>query len=205
MGKGGKATKEPSAKKAAKEGLLQKSGAATPQFKLVLGEIFRRFDKDGDDALCFSELDAFAKESQTGSLTAEDQAQLRVLFDCNAKGDLTLKGFEQMYLVQTNHQPDDTWKDLEKLGYAKSLELLTPPGEAEAAAAAKELAKAQTAELMAALAELKVAPESAAANRRVGFALEAMGREAQAQKSFAKAEELDGTASMAAISIEDQD
>ena len=44
--------KAPSAKKAAKEGLVKKNGDLEDTFKAVLGEIFRRFDKDGDGALC---------------------------------------------------------------------------------------------------------------------------------------------------------
>ena len=53
-------------------------------------------------------------------------------------------------------------------------------------------------ELRAALTELKEAPESAASHRRVGHALEALGRKEAAQKEFKNADELEST-------VDDQD
>ena len=44
---------------------------------------------------------------------------------------------------------------------------------------------------MAALSELKLQPESAAVNRRVGTAFETMGKKEAAQKNFDKADELE--------------
>ena len=188
MGKGGKG-KPVSEKKAAKEGLVEKNGSATRPFQAVLAEIFRRFDKDRDGVWNMAELDAFARASQTGNITKEDRTQLGTMFDVDAKGDLTPKGFEQMYLMQTAHDPMDVWKDLERLGYSKSLELLGDEQGASLDAAAE---KSRKEELMAALSALKLEPESAAAHRRVGAALTALGRAEAAQKSLAKATELEG-------------
>ena len=65
MGKGGKGEKPLSAKKQALIGLVEKNGSATPAFKAVLGEIFRKYDKDKDGSLSSSELATFAEESGT--------------------------------------------------------------------------------------------------------------------------------------------
>ena len=186
-------------KKAAKQGLVEKNGALTHGFRMVLGEVFRQFDVDGDGALNEAELECFAVSSGTGEkIDGDERKQLGVLFDVDKSGNITKKGFEQMYLMQTSHQPEDVWRDLQKLGYSKSLELKDPAKADEEAAkeAAKEeaaaLQAARSEEMKAALAELKLNQDSAVAHRRVGNALEALGRNEAAAKSFLKASELDG-------------
>lgn len=195
----GKGKSEVSGKKAAKQGLVEKNGSLTEPFRKVLGEVFRRFDVDKDGSLSPAELEAFAVASGTGSKIDEDERkQLGVLFDADKSGNITKKGFEQMYMMQVGHNADDVWRDVEKLGYTKSLELLDPAAAEteEAKEAEKAEAAARQAELMeemkAALMELKVNQESAGAHRRMGEALEALGRSEAAAKSFLKASELDG-------------
>jgi len=188
--------KAPSAKKAAKEGLVKKNGDLEDTFKAVLGEIFRRFDKDGDGALCEAELEEFATTSGSGKNVAEDRAQLQSYFDCNSKGDLTYKGFEQMYTMQIGHEAETTWKDLEQLGYKKPLALLDPE-----AASAEALAKAKMDELRNALTDLKLAPSAPKAHRRAGDALQALGRTEAAQREYAQAEALEKAPS----TVDDQD
>ena len=196
-------------KKAAKQGLVEKNGALTVPFRMVLGEVFRRFDVDGDGALNESELESFAVSSGTGEkIDGDERKQLGVLFEVDKAGNITKKGFEQMYLMQVSHQPEDVWRDLEKLGYDKSLELKDPAKADEEAA--KEAAKAEADALQAArmeemkeaLTELKLNQDSAAAHRRVGEALEALGRNEAAAKSFLKASELDGVVE---TTVDDQD
>ena len=235
MGKGGKGEKKAEGgKRAAKQGLVEKNGACTDQFRAVLREIFRRFDCDRDGALSMGELEEFARASGTGSQIQRDEhkqvsppsrppdpsptlpcpahrpprahpsrRQLSALFDTDARGNLTLKGFEQMYLMQTNHQPDDTWRDLEKLGYDRSsLALLHPEAVEEDAASPEALQAARMEEMRAALTELKVDGESASAHRRMGRALDALGRTEAAQREYAQAESLE---SKAASTIDEQD
>lgn len=197
MGKGGNEVFQPTEKKKLtkaemkdlKQGLIEKNGDLSKQLKAVLGEIFTRFDADGDGALSRQELETFANTSQTGSNLSEDEIkQLGTFFDTNDKGQLTRKGFEQMYLMQSGSQPDDTWKDLKTLGYSKSLELLgtTAPPPVKAPPAAQAMDSLRTA-----LAELKVSPDSASAHRRVGVCLQELGREEAAKKSFAAADDID--------------
>ena len=194
MGKGGH---KPKPKQAAKAGLVEKNGALSPRFRAVLAEIFKRFDADGDGALGMPELEAFAKASGTGTVTAEDQRQLGKLFDADANGNLTLKGFCDMYLMQTNHNAEDTWRDLVRLGYSKELEVLNA-----SETSTEDLTKIRMDEMRAALAELKDAPDSASAHRRVGGALEALGRADAAQKEYRQADELEAKANS---TVEEQD
>jgi hypothetical protein len=193
MGKGGN-KKAPSAKAASKAGLVEKNGALSPKFKAVLAEIFARFDKDRDGVLSIEELDAFGASSGTGSLDAEERKmmQLGTFFDTDAKGNLTLKGFEQMYLMQTNHNGADTWRDLEKLGYSRMLERRTEEGATQGDS--EDLTKLRMDEMRAALIALKEDPDSADAHRRVGTALEALGRVDAAKKEFGVADELEARA-----------
>ena len=195
MGKGGLDSKAKPSKaelKAAKVGLLEKNGDLTKQMKLVLGEIFTRFDADGDDALSQAELEAFAVASKTGEGINEDEIkQLGTFFDTDPKGNLTRKGFEQMYLMQSNSQPDDTWRDLKALGYSKALDLLgiTSPPRAEKPPNPSPTEAMN--ELREALSELKLAPEKASAHRRVGVCLQQLGRDEAAKREFDQAEELE--------------
>lgn len=205
MGKGGETKKPTKAEtKAAKQGLMEKNGDLTKQLKAVLREVFDRFDADRDGALNKKELEAFAVASKTGENLSQDEIkQLGTFFDTNANGDLTHKGFEQMYLMQTASTPEDTWRDIKALGYEKTLELLgTSPAPAPAAPPSADAMS----ELREALAELKLKPEEASAHRRVGVCLQQLGREENAKKSFAQAEELEKkAAALAASTVEDID
>jgi hypothetical protein len=49
--------------------------------------------------------------------------------DLNSKGYLTLKGFLQMYNLQTSSEPEETWKDLQKHGYDTQLKLVASRNE----------------------------------------------------------------------------
>ena len=126
---------------------------------------------------------------------AEDRAQLQSYFDCNSKGDLTYKGFEQMYTMQIGHEAETTWKDLEQLGYKKPLALLDPE-----AASAEALAKAKMDELRNALTDLKLAPSAPKAHRRAGDATGARPHRGRAAQ-YAQAEALEKAPS----TVDDQD
>jgi hypothetical protein len=193
-------------KKSAKAGLVEKNGELCPKFKVVLREVFQRFDVDRDEALSLKELEAFAAVTSSGDINRDELRQLGNYFDVNAKGDLTLKGFEQMYLMQTNHQPADTWRDLKLLGYPESLEPFNVGAgnpelgdghcskDVNAPSTPSKVDAEAMNELRAALVELKENADSAAAHRRVGLALKGVGRDAAAEKSLQKARELDKAA-----------
>ena len=93
------------AERAKSNGLLAANGGISDKFKAVLGEIFQRFDADRDNALSLKELEDFAVASRSGGDLVQDELrQLGKFFDTDAKGNITLKGFEQMYLMQTGQQ-----------------------------------------------------------------------------------------------------
>ena len=174
------------AAKGAKAGLLQSNGALTPEFQTVLREIFGTYDKDCDGALSLEELETFATASKSGEkINDAELKQLGTFFETNSKGWLTLKGFEQMYIMQTQQTASDVWRDLQNLGYKPSLELL---GTGPIAQPPKTV---DPEELRAALVALKTDAESPAAHRRVGEALKGMGRDEAAARSFKQAEEIE--------------
>jgi len=208
MGKGGKGAEKKTEKVSLKTGLIERN-ALTPAFRSVLREVFNRFDLNQDKALCRDELEGFAKATQSGSEIGKDELkQLGQFFDTNTKGNLTLKGFEQMYLMQTNQQPEDTWRDLKNLGYSKSLELLGNRGTAGTGTGGTAVdmdttTKAAMDEMRAALGELKLAPDSAGAHRRVAAALDALGRPEAAAKERRTADELEQKAAESTVAEQD--
>ena len=154
----------------------------TDKFRIVLREVFERFDEDKDGGLSREELQNFAVAANAGSDLEDDEVeQLQQFFETNDKGHLTLKGFFQMYHMQTMARSSDTWKDMQRLGYLASLDREDgkplPTGEAPPEKPALEQKpavdqKVLMEELRTALSEMKVQPESAAAHRRVGNALQ---------------------------------
>ena len=150
----------------------------TDKFRIVLREVFERFDEDKDGVLNREELQNFAVAANAGSDLEDDEVeQLQQFFECNDKGHLTMKGFFQMYHMQTSSRSSDTWKDMQRLGYLPSLDREDgkplPTGEEALPEKPVVDEKALMEELRTALAEMKVQPETAAAHRRVGTALQA--------------------------------
>ena len=184
-------------KKDKSSGLLASNGGLSDKFRAVLREVFARFDADTDGALSLKELEQFAVASKSGGdLSLDELKQLGKFFDTDIKGNITLKGFEQMYQMQTAQQAADTWRDLTNLGYTKSLDTLGPP---PSIATPVKAAGEGMEELRSALAQLKTDPDNAAHNRRVGYALKAMGRDEAAAKSLAKADELENNQAQSTV------
>lgn len=101
--------------------MLVKNGVMTKEFYQTLTTIFSHFDKDKDGALNTKEIDAFWKEVNGEPI---DDAALTFLsqnFDKNKDGFITLQGFLELYLSQTAGSADETWKDLQKLGFDMKL------------------------------------------------------------------------------------
>ena len=102
----------------------------TDKFRIVLREVFERFDEDKDGVLNREELQNFAVAANAGSDLEDDEVeQLQQFFECNDKGHLTMKGFFQMYHMQTSSRSSDTWKDMQRLGVPSELR----PGRRQAA------------------------------------------------------------------------
>jgi len=213
----GKKAKEAKSEKKAQ---LLEGDWISERFQVVLSEVFDQFDVDGDGSLSRGELSAFSVAANAGTeLDADEIEQLRQFFETDKNGNLTRKGFFQMYQMQTQARSGDTWKDLKRLGYTPGLERqdgapirASKPVEKAAPAAADAARPADQAglmdELRSALAELKLQPEAPAVHRRVGEAFRALGREEAAAKSFQQAEEFAAAAPKASTpetSIDEND
>ncbi|RKP08082.1 hypothetical protein THASP1DRAFT_16140 [Thamnocephalis sphaerospora] len=97
----------------------------TPACEAALKEIFHRFDKDGDGALSDAELAAFATATNGEPFDEATLEEIRDNFDVTEAGALTLRGFIELYTLQTTSEPEETWNDLRKHGYNDQLELVS--------------------------------------------------------------------------------
>ncbi|EGG22411.1 hypothetical protein DFA_04532 [Cavenderia fasciculata] len=93
----------------------------------ALKEIFARYDKDGDGALSIEELNAFAIGCNGQAFDQDSIESIQESFDVtdDDKQYLTLKGFMEMYLLQSSAEPEETWKDIKKHGYNTDFKLTT--------------------------------------------------------------------------------
>ncbi|KAF9573218.1 hypothetical protein EC968_008856 [Mortierella alpina] len=104
--------------------LVEEDGALTPECEAALVAIFERYDVDKDGALNNAELDAFARDTNGDVFDEDTRTEITEFLDLDSNGHLTLKGFLQMYNLQTSSDPDETWKDLQKHGYDTKLKLV---------------------------------------------------------------------------------
>eukprot|EP00310_Coccolithus_braarudii_P020920 CAMPEP_0183341156 /NCGR_PEP_ID=MMETSP0164_2-20130417/7447_1 /TAXON_ID=221442 /ORGANISM="Coccolithus pelagicus ssp braarudi, Strain PLY182g" /LENGTH=242 /DNA_ID=CAMNT_0025511391 /DNA_START=193 /DNA_END=921 /DNA_ORIENTATION=- len=189
------------------------------ELQAVLTAIFHRFDVDSDGALNAYEVQSYTRTCNGGEGLDDDELeQMRQYFDKDGDGNLTLRGFFQMYHLQTQARPVDTWNDLKALGYNKALQPVTadavadserrasgaekgsvqPPATALAPAAeaptmgeVEQVAAKE--ELRASLVGVQEHPEGPEAHRRVAAALQALGRGDAANRSLRQAEALEAS------------
>ncbi|KAI8830842.1 hypothetical protein BC829DRAFT_494641 [Chytridium lagenaria] len=127
----------PAIKKVKRTPLIGDQDQLTTQVVAALLEIFGRFDDDNDAALSREELEAFAIATNGEKFEEEAVNELKKSFNVDANGNLTRRGFLEMYQLQTLSDPDETWRDLIKHGYSVKLQLIrratatpTPTGRA---------------------------------------------------------------------------
>ncbi|GJJ77318.1 hypothetical protein EMPS_09677 [Entomortierella parvispora] len=109
--------------------LTDEDGALTQACEDALVAIFEKYDVDKDGALSNAELDAFAKDTNGDVFDEDTRTEITEFLDLDDKGQLTKKGFLQMYNLQTSSEPEETWKDLQKHGYDSSLKLVASRSE----------------------------------------------------------------------------
>ena len=95
-------------------------GDLSERIKEIFAEIFDRFDIDKDGALDDVELDNFVLKCSGRVFSQEEKNDILENFDINDKKQLKKSGFIQMYSLQTMSEPEETWKDLQSLGYSLS-------------------------------------------------------------------------------------
>ena len=94
----------------------------------VLKDVFKRFDVDKDDALNVDELQTFARACGNSAGFSDDElAEMREHLQCRDDGALLEDGFIGMYALQTLSEPDETWRDLQALGYDDKLQKADKP------------------------------------------------------------------------------
>lgn len=76
-----------------------------------------------------ADLDAFSAVTNGAVLPEESKDEIREFLDTDDDGNLTLRGFIEMYHLQSDNEPEETWKDLGKLGFDDSLEYKADPEE----------------------------------------------------------------------------
>jgi len=110
-----------------------------PGAEKALTEIFNRFDSNKDGAWNIADSQQFAVATNGKPFTTEELNEILQHFERGESGGWTTKGFLQFYHLQSSSHPDETWKDLIKLGYNKDFELTEKAKKeiAERAAAAK--------------------------------------------------------------------
>jgi hypothetical protein len=112
-----------------------------PAAEGALEEIFRRFDsthkgkataqegaeeeRTPRDSLCWtlSDTQSFARTTNGKEFSTEELMEIKENLTHDSEGRLTLQGFLDFYHLQTTSHPDETWKDLKKLGYDHQLQL----------------------------------------------------------------------------------
>ncbi|CAO3679542.1 unnamed protein product [Umbelopsis vinacea] len=92
--------------------LLDDEDNFAPRFEQVLEEIFKRFDKDNKGSWTTQELNDFATQTNGKPFDKDTLEEIETFFEVTEEGNLTTNGFMQMYHLQTQNDPDETWKDL---------------------------------------------------------------------------------------------
>ncbi|OCH95015.1 hypothetical protein OBBRIDRAFT_746532 [Obba rivulosa] len=75
-------------------------------------------------------LDAWARDTNGQPFDDATKEELLEFMDVTDDGGLTFKGFVQIYQLQTENDEEETWSDLSKHGFDRSLKLVTTRREA---------------------------------------------------------------------------
>lgn len=79
---------------------------------------------DATDVWTEADLDAFSTVTNGAALPQESKKEIKEFLDTDQDANLTLRGFIEMYHLQSDNEPEETWKDLEKLGFDDTLEYM---------------------------------------------------------------------------------
>ncbi|KAJ1031849.1 hypothetical protein NDA13_002235 [Ustilago tritici] len=84
------------------------------------------------DVLTEADLDRFSSVANGAALPQESKDEIKEFLDTDEEGNLSFRGFVEMYHLQSDNDPEETWKDLDKLGFDDQLEYKGGDGEADA-------------------------------------------------------------------------
>ncbi|KAJ7273624.1 hypothetical protein B0H12DRAFT_1007756 [Mycena haematopus] len=69
-------------------------------------------------------LDAWARDTNGAPFSSETKEELIEFLDVTDAGELTFKGFLQIYQLQTENDEEETWRDLSNHGFDRRLRLV---------------------------------------------------------------------------------
>jgi len=93
----------------------------TPECESLLKEIFETFDLDKDGYWNEKEMDSYFSKTNGKKLSSDDYKEIIESFDVNAKNELSLRGFYELYHLQTLNYKDETINDFLKIYDEKTL------------------------------------------------------------------------------------
>jgi len=124
--------------------LLDDEGAISEKFERCLKHIFVKYCTPSptglgndsremkslltpaEDAYLTPEaLDRWATDTNGSPFTPEAKDELKEFLDVTDDGNLTFKGFIQIYQLQTENDEEESWRDLSKHGFDRNLSLVT--------------------------------------------------------------------------------
>ncbi|KAN0066207.1 hypothetical protein ACQY0O_000301 [Thecaphora frezii] len=76
------------------------------------------------DVLTSSDLDAFALATNGAPFPEEAKEEIQEYLDTDDDDNLTFRGFCEMFHLQSDNEPQETWKDLRKCGFNDELEFV---------------------------------------------------------------------------------
>ncbi|CAE6433359.1 unnamed protein product [Rhizoctonia solani] len=115
------------------------------QFEAALAHIFHKYSKPSESTdlnktptktrpqhlsytsgvLTEAGLDAWARDTTGLSWSADTKEELRSTLDVNERGELTFRGFVQIYQLQAESDEAETWRDLSAHGFDRDLNLVS--------------------------------------------------------------------------------
>eukprot|EP01090_Pellita_catalonica_P010315 TRINITY_DN2176_c0_g5_i2.p1 TRINITY_DN2176_c0_g5~~TRINITY_DN2176_c0_g5_i2.p1 ORF type:complete len:1338 (+),score=328.87 TRINITY_DN2176_c0_g5_i2:43-4056(+) len=103
---------------------LTNKGQLTPRARLAFIEVFNRFGIQRRGSMSRKELNVLQVHCQPDEpLSTEELDFFFDKYQTNANGDLTLKGFLDLYYREAYRHPKNVWDELSSLGYDKRLVL----------------------------------------------------------------------------------
>ncbi|CAE7113679.1 unnamed protein product [Rhizoctonia solani] len=124
--------------------LLDSNGAVSKKFEAALAHIFHKYSKTSavdanktptktrPHSLSFTSgvlteagFDTWARDTTGLSWSADTKEELRSTLDVNERGELTFRGFVQIYQMQAENDEAETWRDLSAHGFDRDLNLVS--------------------------------------------------------------------------------
>ncbi|KIK59799.1 hypothetical protein GYMLUDRAFT_168907 [Collybiopsis luxurians FD-317 M1] len=112
--------------------LLDEEGAISESFEKCLRQIFAKYCNPKPESpfsgqlppnACLDPagLDAWACDTNGQPFSEDTKEEILQFMDVTDEGNLTFKGFLQVYQLQTENDEEETWRDLAKHGFDRSL------------------------------------------------------------------------------------